>query len=200
MKTKHEKIVKILINDPSVYELKGVALISKNYEKERKRLISKLATKILEQLEPENTLNRDKVMEIFTAREILLNQRNGDDKPITAALHPEGWVFKMILRAMEEYAQQNTLNRDKVMEIIDEYRLKYCRYLNGIGDFPDIWEYTDALCSLSLPTLSEGEIKKAWANNRNTTTPLSPYSGTMTYNLFFRAVKELTKPKKGGEV
>ena len=42
----------------------------------------------------------------------------------------------------------------------------------------------------------EGEVKKAWMDNRNTTTPLSLYSGTMTYNLFMRAISQLSTPPK----
>jgi hypothetical protein len=135
------------------------------------------------------TLNRDKVK---TAREILLNQRNGDDKPITAALHPEGWVFKMILRAMEEYAQQSTLNRDKVMEVLvakSQWIESHSESAVFEGKFREL---ADALCSLSLPTLSEDDIRQLWYFHAN----VGKDGEYMTEENFNAALNELTKPKE----
>ena len=47
------------------------------------------------------------------AEEILLRQRNGEDKPITYAVGKGGWVYKMILRAMTEFA---TLHAQKLAD------------------------------------------------------------------------------------
>jgi len=65
----------------------------------------------------------------------------------------------------EEYAQQSTLNRDKVMEVAFDTLYKHdCKEVDCVvmlnKQLTDISEeLTDALCSLSLPTLSEGEIE-----------------------------------------
>jgi hypothetical protein len=54
---------------------------------------------------------------------------------------------------LEEYAQQNTLNRDKVDAILYD-----CfRFSDHYGESAKK-ALDDALCSLSLPTLSEGEM------------------------------------------
>jgi hypothetical protein len=56
---------------------------------------------------------------------------------------------------LEEYASQNTLNRDKVKATLVKDHDTYSW---------DEWieKVTDDLCSLSLPTLSEGEIHNAY--------------------------------------
>ena len=51
------------------------------------------------------------------AEEFLLAQRNGNDAPITVAISPEGWVFKMIVRAMEKFA---TLHAQRIAEGAEE--------------------------------------------------------------------------------
>jgi len=59
------------------------------------------------------------------------------------------WIEKRL-------TQQNTLNRDKVMEILmgDRRGVSYNLYL------PEAEKIADALCSLALPEISEDEIDK----------------------------------------
>ena len=62
------------------------------------------------------------------------------------------------IEAMEEYARQNTLKREKVMEILKSNSIKSISY-NDRG-YPHIplnnCEYiADAICSLSLPTAQD---------------------------------------------
>jgi len=69
--------------------------------------------------------------------------------------------FSTALKAMEEYAQQNTLNRDKVMEVFEDHfypqdddqyaQREYERASNSA---------LKAICSLTVPALNEGEIEK----------------------------------------
>jgi hypothetical protein len=42
----------------------------------------------------------------MTAEEILKKQTNAEDRPITKYLSSDGFIWKMILKAMEEYAEQ----------------------------------------------------------------------------------------------
>jgi len=142
--------------------------------------------------------NTDKIIEMKTAGEILsskakqldTSQSHWGNQKVTAA---------QAIGAMEEFAQQNTLNRDKVMEIIRDFRH------NG---FPlEVWpnsddrtdandelrwqiELADALCSLSLPTLSEGEINPF---------PKSLYPDHhKAWEIGFKAaIKQPTKTKEG---
>jgi Glu-tRNA(Gln) amidotransferase subunit E-like FAD-binding protein len=104
-----------------------------------------------------NTLNRD-------AEEFLNDKFNG--KGCEFKIHD--WINGQVsnyppCELLEEYASQNTLNRDKVMEILNAHDDTL------IDQYEDVWgvipsdsygEVADALCSLSLPTLSEGEIDK----------------------------------------
>jgi hypothetical protein len=92
---------------------------------------------------------------------------------------------------LEEYAQQNTLNRDKVMEILTSKAMS------------SLDEIVDAICSLSLPALSEGEIhKKAIEAAKEMFVPYRPGSvDQATYRVGYKdgfnaALKELTKPKE----
>jgi hypothetical protein len=102
-------------------------------------------------------------------------------------------LAKDVIKWMEEYAQQSTLNRDKVIEILDEAsRIKPKGMPSGTIMFDKFPLVADAICSLSLPTLSEGEIyDKA----------LLKYPRTTLYDEgkregYIAALKELTKPKE----
>ena len=55
--------------------------------------------------------------------------------------------FTDVVRKLEEFAQQNTLNRDKIYRLVNKF------YPN----WPD--KLVKELCSLSLPTLSEKDIE-----------------------------------------
>ena len=66
-----------------------------------------------------------------------------------------------IIDMLEEYASQNTLNRDKVMDIFAKFEGEALAHRqHGKETFPVAEKYTDAICSLSLPTLSEEDKKK----------------------------------------
>ena len=47
------------------------------------------------------------------AEEFLLAQRNGNDDPITVAISKEGWIYKMVVKAMQEFA---TLHAQRIAE------------------------------------------------------------------------------------
>jgi len=89
-----------------------------------------------------------------------------------------------------------TLNRDKVKEI-----LRNNSYDCFILSDDKLLEITDALCSLSLPTLSEGEIEELYDS-----VPIPDYwDGNIIETRAFNegvmegikaALKELTKPKE----
>jgi len=75
---------------------------------------------------------------------------------------------EIVCALMEEYASQNTLNRDKVMDMFDSLLKDVNKLHSGnvahqkthlLGTLT--W-WKEHLCSLSLPTLSEGEIEEAW--------------------------------------
>jgi len=94
-----------------------------------------------------------------------------------------------------------TLNRDKVMEIFNGFLKQYdvasLTSQDGEGDDILVNETIDALCSLSLPTLSEGEIVNL------TDVALDHLPGRLNFDeeIGFRlgfkaALKELTKPKE----
>lgn len=55
------------------------------------------------------------------AEEFLLAQRNGNDNPITVAISPEGWIFKMVVKAMERFA---TLHAHKIADKMVSERLR----------------------------------------------------------------------------
>ena len=85
----------------------------------------------------------------------------------------------------EVMSEQNTLNRDKVDAILYD-----CfRFSDHYGESAK--EALDAICSLSLPTLSE--INEAWLKFSN-----HKYGDilTMEYFNFIDAVNHLTKPKE----
>ena len=86
-----------------------------------------------------------KLKEMKTAEEFLKEKGYPSDHSITYE----------IAKLMEEYAQQNTLNRDKVMEIVTSYKINFYS-----GFKPD--KMVDAICSLALPTLSENESYLVW--------------------------------------
>jgi len=47
------------------------------------------------------------------AEEFLLAQRNGNDDPITVAISKEGWIYKMVVKAMQEFA---TLHAQRIAD------------------------------------------------------------------------------------
>ena len=88
------------------------------------------------------------------------------------------------------YAQQNTLNRDKVMEIL----VKLLKYYGGIIiDDDELINSVDAICSLSLPNLNEEEIETIAKK-------VADENGGGLWGDYYRAakaaIKELTKLKK----
>ena len=100
----------------------------------------------------------------------------------------EKWAFQQCLKFVREQLEpENTLNRDKVMDIIDGPKngFAYSIYPNEVN------ELVDALCSLSLPTLSDGEVEGLFSEHSSTKT----ISGLMRMKGFKAALKELTKPK-----
>jgi hypothetical protein len=92
------------------------------------------------------------------------------------------------------YLQQNTLNRDKVINIVRKWGHENFMIMTD-GDEINL---VDAICSLSLPTLSEGEITNnineridyVWFQHFDKMTDLMDYEG------FKAAIKQLTKPKE----
>jgi hypothetical protein len=93
---------------------------------------------------------------------------------------------------MEEYASQNTLNRDKVRRLIYDYT--YPKEWKDKTPFEETKygeDLADTLCSLTLPTLSEEEIDEIWFKYFDKMTDLMDYEG------FKAALKQLTKPKEG---
>lgn len=95
---------------------------------------------------------------------------------------------------MEEYAKQNTLDRDKVMEIL---RSKLYHLFES--DSYVYSELADAIMSLSLPTLSEEEIEIAAAKLGQAEQPKNKELRRWLSRGFRKgakwAIKELTKPK-----
>jgi len=80
------------------------------------------------------------------------------------------------IQLMEEYASQNTLDREKVMEILKQYRDEPVKFLDEYrirhapNEIPDyerglLNKYTDAICSLALSSVSEEEIRKLYFDN-----------------------------------
>jgi hypothetical protein len=100
-----------------------------------------------------------------TAEEFLNDKFNG--KGYEFKIHD--WINGQVsnyspCELLEEYAQQNTLNRDKVMEVLDkaltihqEHNVK-----DNVINLRIMGKKlaTGKICSLSLPTLSEGEYTK----------------------------------------
>jgi hypothetical protein len=90
-----------------------------------------------------------------------------------------------------------TLNRDKVMDDLHIFISQTIGATRGECDYPSIPELADALCSLSLPTLSEGEIDKAWEKHHKMGWPHEyAENGCMNKDDFKAAIKELTKLKE----
>jgi hypothetical protein len=77
-----------------------------------------------------------------------------------------------------------TINRDKVMEILTS------KVMSSLD------EIADALCSLSLPTLSEEEIEKAFYSFASPMLKHGEIKIFMGESSFKSAIKELTKPKE----
>jgi hypothetical protein len=98
------------------------------------------------------------------------------------------------IQLMEEYAKQNTLDRDKVMEIL---RSKLYHLFES--DSYVYSELADAIMSLSLPTLSEEEIEIAAAKLGQAEQPKNKELRRWLSRGFRKgakwAIKELTKPK-----
>jgi len=123
-----------------------------------------------------------------TAEEFLNDKFNG--KGYEFKIHD--WINGQVsnyspCELLEEYAQQNTINRDKVMEILTSKAMS------------SLDEIVDAICSLSLPTLSEGEIQyKAHLYVANMTKSQFLQSNSLYkgYVDGFKACQELTKPKE----
>ena len=59
------------------------------------------------------------------AEEFLLAQRNGNDDPITVAISKEGWIYKMVVKAMQEFA---TLHAQRIAEKMVEEKCKKCKH------------------------------------------------------------------------
>ena len=96
-------------------------------------------------------------------------------------------LIRRTIKRLSEYASQNTLDRDKVREIVKEIdNLAY------MGTTVDIDIYTDAICSLAIPSVSEEEIRQMWY--------FHAYVGKdgeyMTEENFNTTIKELLIPKK----
>jgi hypothetical protein len=113
------------------------------------------------------------------------NQRQYRDVP--------GKLYELL----EEFAEEidflyPTLNRDKVMDILT----------NKVMSSLD--EIADAICSLSLPTLSDGEIEKALTDyieeqfvGLNPLMWADEIKNVKSHFLYgFKACQELTKPKE----
>ena len=80
-----------------------------------------------------------------------------------------------VFQFAEEYAQQNTLNRDKVMEIIDFNTAEnFKRYFNATAPQYFFKEAADAICSLSLPALGDGEKMEDFYRNKSRTKAYFP--------------------------
>ena len=132
-----------------------------------------------------------------TAEEFLNDKFNG--KGYEFKIHD--WINGQVsnyspCELLEEYAQQNTLNMDKVIE-----RITKDPAFEGLPEYakerlePLI---SDALCSLSLPTLSEEEIDKmAWNYAQDQTDDRGNQIEIHDdYFEGFKACQELTKPKE----
>jgi hypothetical protein len=71
--------------------------------------------------EPQSEYFRVSLPPAEGAEEFLLAQRNGNDDPITVAISKDGWVYKMIVRAMGKFA---TLHAQRIAEKMVEERLR----------------------------------------------------------------------------
>jgi hypothetical protein len=148
--------------------------------------------KFAEAFAKQNTLNRDKVK---TAEEFLNDKFNG--KGYEFKIHD--WINGQVsnyspCELLEEYAQQNTLNRDKVDAILYD-----CfRFSDHYGESAK--KALDAICSLSPPTLSDGEIQdKLGEYARRINKEYNYYSVRERSRMidgYEAALKELTKPKE----
>lgn len=136
--------------------------------------------------------------------------KNGGKSSEEATEHGELITPSYAITLIEEFTQQNTLNRDKVMEILESnfgiiYSPTNIAPIYGI-DKIYFDKIADAICSFSLPALSEDKIKNLWDKLWNDFSDISHIDesgvhnkkvGTMSFNDFKVAVYELTKPKEG---
>jgi len=82
-----------------------------------------------------------------------------------------------------------TLNRDKVIGVLD----KFVYDMLSKDPNRNKEDAANALCSLSLPTLSEGEIEKAFYTHAK---PIAGDTKWMNLSEFKAAMIQLTKPKE----
>jgi len=105
---------------------------------------------------------------------------------------------ELIDQMMEEYASQNTLDRDRVMEILTKQDengnyweiLRYKREIIGVDNlltpYDGTEEFADAICSLTIPSVSElSEVWLKFSNHKHGDIL------TMEYFDFMDAIKEL---------
>jgi hypothetical protein len=93
-----------------------------------------------------------------------------------------------------------TLNRDKVVEVLEDVVKECFRLKNTMDNKINLLPFADALCSLSLPTLSEGEIREKAAEYSKEVNELfggilSVRERSFMINGYEAAIKDLTKPK-----
>ena len=109
-------------------------------------------------------------------------------------------VTSAVVDMLEDYKRQNTLDREKVMEI---FRTTADDRMLSDGDggevfcgalFPDQWdEAADAICSLFIPSVSEEEIRKLYFDNSY----FDDYGDWyMNIEGFKAAIKELLNQKR----
>ena len=112
----------------------------------------------------------------------------------SATFDPKEWLTNFVY---ESGIIGPTLNRDKVMEILRNEL--YTRVEGQIDDettviIEGLEESANAVCSLSLPALSEGDKEKLFLTHCHATNLLG--ASVMDYDGFKAALKELTKPKE----
>jgi predicted house-cleaning noncanonical NTP pyrophosphatase (MazG superfamily) len=109
---------------------------------------------------------------------------------------PKLW-FKNLAKEIDSLYP--TLNRDKVMEVLNNNSQK--SVIGNAVEEADFKYVTDALCSLSLPTLSEEEIHEKAVEyskevNKRFGGIYSVRERSFMINGYEAALKELTKPKE----
>ena len=106
---------------------------------------------------------------------------------------------------LESMLKENILNRDAVMDIFAKFEGEALAYRqHGKETFPIAEKYTDIICSLSLPVLSEEEIDKAVTDYIDEQfVGLDPLVWADEIKFAkshflhgFKACQQLTKPKK----
>jgi len=86
------------------------------------------------------------------AEEFLLAQRNGNNDPITVAISKDGWVYKMIVKAMEGFATLHAQRlaekmveekmREELIKFMDWVNNTFCEgNMSNILDAEDVDEY-----------------------------------------------------------